>query len=153
MIFDKVEIKELTSEERQHEDSIIKQAIEIQSRRNKEERYLYDISREQWIKNMHGKFFKHRHVSGASDDAFEVCRVKFESFNNIELETVGYYHQGHYFIGRDVWSYDDQSKYEGCEEITREEYYEWMKFLLFKIRAEVGLDFTYWHNPNRSKNK
>jgi len=133
------------------EQVILEKAKVINEREAKKKAEEYEAYQHEWCRQKLGKYYREKHTSGASDDAFSVFRVKEHDYNNyLELENVGYWHDGHNFIGRTTWAPSNNMEY--YEEISEKEYYEWMKFYLFKIHAKFPLDIDYLHQQNKWSN-
>ncbi len=133
------------------EELLIVKVEDIKKRESKAKEIGKKLYEEKWCKERLGKCYRHTTASGADDDCFEVFRVLGLGWHDtIRLECTHYHHDEHYGLNcREQWSPDSHNHMmEYYDEISSEEYDEWVKFLLFKMHKEHLIDVDYWEDPN-----
>ena len=135
-------VKEVWTMTDQGDQEILQMADDIRSKQSKQTEEDFERERDNWFKSMIGRYFK-EYTSGADEDAFLVYYVrKIDDFGNyLTTDEIQFSHIGHWFFHNGSLSYDKKNdftklqldKSEYIKEITKEEYYEYIRILFNKI--------------------
>lgn len=124
------------------DQEILQMADEIRYKQSKDKAEDFEHERDNWMKSMIGRYFK-EYTSGADNDAFLVYYVrKIDDFGRyLKTDEIQFSHIGHWFFHDGSLSYDKKDdftkikldKSEYIREITKEEYYEYIRILFNKL--------------------
>lgn len=124
------------------DQEILQMADDIRSKQTKQKEEDYEQERDNWNKSMIGRYFK-EYTSGADEDAFLVYYVRgLDGFGRyLKTDKMQFSHIGHWFFSDGSISYDKKDdftkikldKSEYIKEITKEDYYEYIRILFNKL--------------------